>query len=266
MYHNAIIPRSLKNVNTMAKKSPRFTQASLDFLEKAGKQKNPKWIENRLDEYETLILAPMKALVIEASMILKMEYPAYTFPTRMIGNIKRNSVKAEAKGPFKNFLTFNGSRDSGSMYVELPSLHMMISKEEIFIAGGLYMANAKQTKRIRQWVDKKPEKLEALFQDKNFTASFKELGRDHEVKTKPRDYPLDHPRISWLKLTGWYVWRPISKKELFGGNLAKIVVRDWEQALRFNDVLDFWLENHPTSDEPEEKFEKIYRPVFDWDD
>jgi uncharacterized protein (TIGR02453 family) len=252
--------------NTMSQKTSRFTQESLDFLEKAGKQKNPEWITKKQSEYEELIINPMKSLVTEVSTILKIDHPSYTFPTRMIGNIKRNALKAKDKGPFKNFLTFNASRDSGSMFEDLPSLHMMISKEESFIAGGLYMATAKQTKKIRSWVDQNPEKLEALFKDKNFKAIYKELGRHHEVKTKPRDYPIDHPRISWLKLTGWYVWRPLPKKDLFSKNLAQIVIRDWQQALRFNEALDFWLNNSPLLIEPEEKAGQFVRPSFDWDD
>lgn len=251
--------------------TPRFSAKTLDFLALAQKQKNVLWLEKNKAQYEDLVLLPMKALATNVTTILEMEFPAYKFKKRNIGNLKRPANRVEDKGPFKDFLTLNADRDSGSRFEDLPSLYFMISPrpDEIFSAGGLYMANATQVKRLRQWIDARPQQMLDLFQDKNFGSLFKDLGDDHKLKTKPRDYPLDHPRIDWLKLTAYYVWRPIPKKELYSSELANILIRDWRQAMRLNNLLDEWLKSTPTSGKTP-AVPTTGRPhglhAFDWDD
>lgn len=251
--------------------NPRFSAKSLQFLSLAVKQKNLNWLEKHQQEYEDLILAPMKSLATTVTSVLEMEFPAYKFKKRNVGNLKRPAARIQDKGPYKDFLTLNADRDSGSRFEDLPSLYFMISPnpDEVFTAGGLYMANASQVKRIRQWIDAKPQALEALFKDKTFGKIFSELGDEHKLKTKPRDYDINHPRIEWLKLTAYYVWRPLPKKELYSSELAHIVIRDWRAAMRLNNLLDEWLKSspgektsfvQPTSGRPHGL------PAFDWDD
>jgi hypothetical protein len=106
-----------------------------------------------------------------------------------------------------------------------------------------------------------------LFEDKSFSKLYKNLGDEHKLKTKPRDYPLAHPRIEWLKLTGFYVSRPIPKKELFSASFAEILIRDWKEAMRFNNLLDDWIQRSPgqasqkTSEKP-----SFGLHAYDWDD
>ncbi len=251
--------------------NPRFSAKTLEFLALAAKQKNAVWLEKNQQQYEDVILTPMKALALNVTSVLEMEFPAYKFKKRNIGNLKRPAARALDKGPLKDFMTLNADRDSGSRFEDLPSLYFMVSPrpDEIFSAGGLYMANASQVKRLRQWIDAKPQALEALLRDKKFATLFGGLGDEHKLKTKPRDYPVDHPRIEWLKLTAYYVWRPIPKKELYSSELANLLIRDWREAMRLNNLLDLWLKSSPdtahTSAQPSSG-RPHGLPAFDWDD
>jgi uncharacterized protein (TIGR02453 family) len=250
-------------------KNPRFSQATLDFLALAQKQKKVEWLEKHQDDYQNFVVSPMKALAEQVSAVLELEFKSYKFKKRNIGNIKRPADRAQDKGPFIDFLTFSADRDSGSRYEDLPSLYFMLSPREgeIFSAGGLYMSSHSQTKKIRQWIDLKPEALLDLFKDKNFSKLYKNLGDEHKLKTKPRDYPMDHPRIEWLKLTGFYVSRAIPKKELFSGSFAEILIRDWKEAMRFNNLLDDWIQRSPgqASQKVSEK-SSFGLHAYDWDD
>ena len=250
-------------------KNPRFSQATLDFLALAQKQKKVEWLEKHQDDYQNFVVSPMKALAEQVSAVLELEFKSYKFKKRNIGNIKRPADRAQDKGPFKDFLTFSADRDSGSRYEDLPSLYFMLSPREgeIFSAGGLYMSSHSQTKKIRQWIDLKPEALLDLFKDKNFSKLYKNLGDEPKLTTKPRDYPMDHPRIEWLKLTGFYVSRAIPKKELFSGSFAEILIRDWKEAMRFNNLLDDWIQRSPgqASQKVSEK-SSFGLHAYDWDD
>ncbi len=250
-------------------KNPRFSQKTLDFLALAQKQKNVEWLVKHQEEYQSHVVAPMKALAEQVSAVLELEFKNYKFKKRNIGNIKRPADRAKDKGLFKDFLTFNADRDSGSRFEDLPSLYFMISPRagEIFSAGGLYMASHSQVKKIRQWIDVKPDELISLLKDKKFSQVFKDLGDEHKLKTKPRDYAADHPRIEWLKLTGFYVYRPIPKKEIFSTHFADILIRDWKEAMKFNNLLDDWTQHSPgqtlvkTAEKP-----AFGLHAYDWED
>ena len=240
-----------------------FSPASIDFIELASRQKKPEWLDKNRVQYEKVLVNPMRELMEAVTLALKDEAPGYRFPNRQFARLKRGAD--QSKGPFRDWIGVSISRDSGSRYDSLPNLYLHLSPKDYFSAGGLYMPSADQTKHIRKWIDQDPSALEALLQEKNFKSRFKELGNERVLKTKPRDYPLDHPRIEWLKLSGWYVWRPYTQKIIFSKSFKDILIEDWKQVLRLNRILDhytqFWPK--PTIFESLPEF-KI--PKGDWED
>lgn len=242
----------------------RFSQSSLDFLKKASRQKKPEWLDRNREEYEKVLVDPMRNLMTQVAIHLRTEAPGYRFPTRNFARIRRSADRAKAQGWYKDWIGTSASRDSGSMYEDLPALYFHIQEGEIFSAGGLYMPSARQTKQIRAWIDHDPSDLIELLEDRTFKKRFKGLGTERVLKTKPRDYPADHPRIDWLKLTGWYVWRPISKKELFSKEFHHQLTEDWRQVLRLNRVLDQYIKSSPKKNDFD-RFSDIQAPKVDWD-
>ena len=224
---------------------PRFSQASIDFITKASRQKKAEWLDKNKDEYQKVLVEPMRELIEKVAAALKPEAPGYRFPSRQHARIRRGAD--QSMGPFRNWIGSHVGRDSGSRYEDLPSLYFQLADghEEIFSAGGLYMPSADQTKHIRKWIDQDPSALEELLEDRDFKKIFKGLGQERVLKTKPRDYPIDHPKIEWLKLSAWYVWRPISKKVLFSKDFSKVLIEDWHQVLRLNRVLDQYTQSWP---------------------
>jgi uncharacterized protein (TIGR02453 family) len=229
----------------LKKSAIRFSQASLDFIEKAAKQKNPDWLDKNRGAHEELLVKPFRDLYEKVQKGLKSELPVgYRFP-RSFARLRRSADNAKTKSPFKDWIGTSVSRDSGSRYDSLPNLYFHVDDEEIFSAGGLFMPSAKQTKQIRTWIDQDASALEDLLIDRTFKKKFKELGQERVLKTKPRDYPIDHPKIELLKLSGWYVWAPIKKKDFFAPDFSDYLISDWRQVLRLNEVLDTWTNTWP---------------------
>lgn len=230
--------------------SQRFSQASLDFIVRASKQKKKEWLDKHRSEYKDVLVSPMRELMEKVSIALRPHAPGYRFPKRNHARIRRGAEGAEAHGPFRDWVGVSVSRDSESRYEGNPNLyfHFAEGREEILSAGGLYVPSADQTKHIRSWIDKDPSLLEGLLEDKKFGKHFpKGLGDERKLKTKPRDYPQDHPRIEWLKLSGWYVWKPYSKKEFFSKNFSELLIADWAEVLRLNKILDIYISSWPGS-------------------
>lgn len=242
-----------------------FSQATIDFIEKAGRQKKADWLDKNREEYEAVILNPMKDLMQATHLALKEEARGYHFPLRNLGRLKRNADSAKEGKPFRDWIGVSVSRDSGSRYESCPNLYFSVDHEDILTAGGLYMPSADQTKHIRKWIDQDPSALEELLEDAKFKKVYKELGTERMLKTKPRDYPVDHPKFNWLKLSGWYVWRPIRKKDFFSKNFAELVIADWRQVLRLNAVLDQYTSSWPKA-HGLDVMPTVTKRELDWDD
>jgi uncharacterized protein (TIGR02453 family) len=247
----------------------RFSQKSLDFIRKAIRQKKPEWLEKNREEYEDVLVEPTRELVTEVSRQVRAVAPAYRFPTRAFARIKRSADRAKAQGLYKEWIGWGGSRDSGSLFEDLPGLYFHMSPEEVFSAGGLYMPISKQTKQIRAWIAEDASALDRLFEDRKFGKLFKKLGGERKLKTFPRGYDPDHPRIEWLKLTGFYVWRPISKKVFFSAKFADVLSEDFRQVLRLNAVLDSYLASWPGAQAGLRRglahLDDIQAPAVNWD-
>lgn len=223
----------------------RFSQATIDFINKASRQKKAEWLEKNREEYERVLVNPMRELMEKAAKELQPLAPGYRFPLRGLARLKRGTD--QTAGPFKDWVHVSVSRDSKSRYDSLPNLYFHVSDghENILSAGGLYMPSADQTKHIRKWIDQDPSALEELLDDKDFKKRFKDLGNERVLKTKPRDYPIDHPHFKWLRLSAWYVWRPFTKKVFFSKNFSDELIEDWRQVLRLNRILDQYTQNWP---------------------
>lgn len=227
--------------------SHRFSQASIDFIVKASRQKSRRWLDKNREQYERVLVEPMRELLESVERALRAEARGYRFPRRGFARILRSPEGAREHGPFRDWIGVAVSRESTSRYEGPPNLYFHISEDEgIFSAGGLYMPSARQTRQIRKWIAEDPSLLEGILRDRTFRKRFPEgLGRERVLKTKPRDYPTDHPRIEWLKLSGFYVWREIGKRELFSREFADLLIQDWHQCLRFNAVLDRYTASWP---------------------
>ena len=251
----------------MEKFSTRFSQASIDFIAKAARQKKPEWLDKNREEYEAVLVNPMKELIGFLAKELKSEAPGYRFPTRGFARIRRNADKADLHGPFRDWIGVSVSRDSESRYDSLPNLYFSIDDEDVLSAGGLYVPSADQTKHIRKWIDQDPSALLDLLNDPKFQKVYRKgLGDERVLKTKPRDYPIDHPRIEMLKLSGFYVWRPFTKKDFFSKKFPELLLEDWRQVLRLNKILDRYTTSWPVQDEGFrlDTIEKVDSRKMDW--
>jgi uncharacterized protein (TIGR02453 family) len=245
----------------------RFSQKTLDFLDRAARQKNPNWLEKHRDQHQEVVVEPTRQFALEVAQLVRPHARNYHFPTRGFGRLRRSGDRARKYGAiFRDYVGISGSRDSGSRFEDLPGLYFHYSSghQNIFSAGGLYTASAQQVRRIRMWIDQDPSDLQSVLKSRSFAKVFPEgLGEERKLKTKPRDYAIDHPRIELLKLTGYYVWRPIPKRDFFSARLPEIVAADWIQVLRLNAVLDQYISSVPR-DPVAERFGEIRAPQVDW--
>ena len=239
----------------MAKaQTPRFSKATLDFLVKAGRQKKPDWLDRNREEYEEVLQRPIQNLAAHLKRELGKTATGYNFPQKGLARIKRSAAKAQEYGShFKDWVTYSASRPRTSRFDHNPNIFFMINPddedgEEFLIAGGLYMPSSRQMRAIRESIAHDASAFEKLFASKEFKACFRGGFSDERKSSRiPRGFEATHPRMHWIQLQAFFVWRPYKKSEYTSPKFAEIVARDARQIVRLNELLDQAIGGRPAA-------------------
>ncbi|WP_166355307.1 DUF2461 domain-containing protein [Phytoactinopolyspora limicola] len=172
--------------------------------------------------YEHSVREPMTLLLAE----LESEFGA--------GKIFRpyRDVRFSAdKSPYKTAI---GATLSGGGYVQL-------SADGLAAGSGMYVMDAEQLARYRHAVDDDTSGAQLVTLVDELTGQGVDItGHDH-LKTAPRGYAKDHPRVELLRFKGVVAWRQWPVAAWLGTAAAKRRVVDF---LRTTRPLHTWLVDH----------------------
>ncbi len=230
----------------------RFSGKSIEFIQKASRQKKVEWLERHSDDYEALIREPLNELARHLKAKLARVATGYHFPQRGLGRLKRSSAGAAKYGtPLKDYVSFSASRPPKSRFEKNPNLFFLIypddpDGDQVLVAGGLYLPSSRQVRAIREAIAADPKPLERLFRSPEFAARFPGGFSDERSSSRvPRGFDPDHPRVDWLKLQAFFVWRPYTLREFTSAKFPDLVTQDFTQILRLNELLDSVLQGRP---------------------
>jgi uncharacterized protein (DUF2461 family) len=152
-------------------------------------------------------------------------------------------------------MTYSASRPRTSRFEHNPNLFFLINSEDekdpVLVAGGLYMPSSKQTRAIREAIANDTTAFDLLFKTKEFSRRFPGGFSIEKSSTRPpRGFDVNHPKMNWLKLQAFFVWRSYTKKEFSSKAFASIVAEDWKQILRLNRILEQILQGQPRIQSP----------------
>jgi len=194
-----------------------FPEAALDFYDDLEMDNTKSFWEAHRATYDEAVAAPMKALVGE----LEPE-----FGTAKVFRPYRDVRFAKDKTPYK---THQGA------YIALaPSTgyYVQVSAAGVRVGAGFYEASTDRLAAVRAAIDDDGHgaDLEAILDD--LTSAGWELGGD-QLKTAPRGYDVDHPRIALLR----------HKSMTLGKNLGFEPVIHSPKLI--DQVRDYWREATP---------------------
>ncbi len=171
--------------------------------------------------YETGVLAPMQALLAEL---------ASEFGEGRIFRPYRDTRFSRDKSPYKTNIAAHN--DAG---------YISLSADALGVGSGLYLPASDQLARFRAAVadDRSGKKLLGLVQElkkKRIEVSARET-----LKSAPRGYAGDHPRIDLLRYKGLTAWREWPVGSWLGTTTSK---RRIVEFLRATASLRTWLDAH----------------------
>ena len=208
-----------------------WPMAAIDFFDGLEEDNSREYWQAHRATYDQDVKAPMQALLDEL---------ADEFGDAKIFRPNRDIRFSADKSPYKTNIA---AALTGGGYVSL-------SGAGLGVGTGMYWMAPDQLERFRAAIDddRTGAQLDALAAERRQAGV--EVTAHDSLKTAPRGYPKDHPRIELLRLKGLITWREWPVAPWLGTAKAKGRVVDFLRGSR--PILD-WLDANvgpTTSPEP----------------
>lgn len=198
-------------------------QHVFDFLADLAENNDRDWFaanKHRYEEARENVIAFADALLLELRKI-EPEMSAELDGKKCVMRIYRDIRFSKNKAPYKNnfgiSLPVSGAKLGGAEY------YFQIQPGKSFIAGGYWMPEAEQLKKIRQEIDYNAADLKAIIDTPEFISLFGKFRDQDKLKTIPRDYSADNENIELLKLKSFIAYHDLKDKELTAENAVNTV-------------------------------------------
>lgn len=239
--------------------APKFSKDTLDFIRKAGRQKNPLWLDRNRDAYENHVQHPLQNLARVLKSELGSSAPHYHFPQKGIARLKRSAARAEDHGShYRDWLTYSAAAPRTSRFDHNPNLFFLVYPDDpdgdsVLVAGGLYMPSSRQLRTLREAIAEDATPFDRLFASAPFAKAFPDGFSDERISSRPpRGFDPAHPRLDWLKLQAYFVWKPYRLRDFYSPSFAQKVAADFAQVVRLNDLLEKALQGRWIKHAPKE--------------
>lgn len=200
-----------------------FTPDSFGFFAELEANNNKVWWEANKARYEASVRGPLLAL---------LEQVATEFGTSKVYRPYRDTRFSGDKTPYKDRAAAAVFGKSGT------GLYIEVSARGLDLGGGYWMPGKDQLERFRSVADdvRLFGDLEATVEELE-AAGFGMYQQD-ALKTAPKGFAADHPRIHLLRLKHMVVEKLIAPQEwMYLPTAADEIRNQWLQVMVFNDWL-----------------------------
>lgn len=205
---------------------------TLQFIKELSENNDRNWFAARKAEYEAA-RADVLAFISQLIPLLASVDPAFPKDSpakRHLMRIYRDIRFSKDKRPYKNnfgiYFSINGKGGNE------PGYYINISPGNCFFAGGYWMPDAADLKKIREEIDYNQEGFLAIIENKQFSGIFK-LDEEDTLKKAPKGYPADHPLIDVLKLKSFSAIYPIDDQSFSRPDILEKLRFAFEQIYPF---------------------------------
>ena len=208
----------------------------LKFLSALKKHNDRTWFEKNKEQY--LLAKDNFEIFITRFLDELIKFnPALAGlnPKKLPFRIYRDVRFSKDKSPYK--INMGAGISPGGKMMQEAGYYIHLEPGRCFIAGGMYMPDPDNLKKIRQEIDYNGDKLEKIFKDKTFKKWYQGFDDFDKMKTAPKGYAKDHPRLDWLKHRTFIVSHPFTDTEVKDKKFLKKVVDACKAMKPFNEFL-----------------------------
>ncbi len=213
-----------------------FPAAGIEFYEQLSADNSRAFWQANKDRYVEHVKTPM----LELTEALSDYGPFHMFRPHNDLRFSKN------KPPYKTAQGAYGELEGGSGY------YIQFSAEGLMVGGGYYAMAKDQLARFRAAVDAESTGAEIAALVADVERRKYGIGAIGELKTAPRGYPKDHPRIALLRRKGLIAMKEFgAPRWIHTAAAATRVRRTWEGLSE----LCAWLDAHvgPSTEPPDDR-------------
>lgn len=188
-------------------------QSTLDFLKKLKKNNNKEWFDKNKqlyldakDDVQDFIKNSLNKWTGFDKSLAGLE------PKNVLFRIYRDIRFSKNKTPYKT--NMGASISAGGKKTMKAGYYLHIEPGGSFLAGGIWMPESDNLKKIRQEIDYNLADFKKILNNKSFKDYFGQLDQTYKLARNPKNYEADHPAIEYLKLTSWIVWHEYKDKDV----------------------------------------------------
>ena len=196
----------------------------LDFLNELKENNSREWFHANKKLYDDA-KAGMEAFVDSLIPQIAVFDPAVKFVSakECMFRIFRDVRFSKDKSPYKTnmgaWISRGGRKSPG------PGYYLNIQPGESMLAGGVYMPEPDQLKKIRQEIFYNAEEFKAILGNSKATKYFNGLSEWDKQKLPPRDFPKEFPDIELLKYRHYTVSHMPDDKQVNDKDFTKLVIK-----------------------------------------
>ena len=190
-----------------------FDKGLFDFLDGLARNNNRAWFQANKERFEQDVKEPFLDFISDAGPRLRKISPNIVADPRPIGGslfrIYRDVRFSKDKSPYK---THAGAHfQLGAKGVHGPGYYLHLQPKECFVAGGMWMPDAKSLEQIRRRIATKQA-------DWRKARGTLDHGED-ALKRPPRGFDADHPMIEDIKRKSFTASQRLTNKQILADDL-----------------------------------------------
>ena len=211
-----------------------FTPRSLAFLRGLARNNRRDWFLAHRGDYESALLAPMRALVEELDVRLARLAPEIVGdPGRSLFRIYRDVRFSKDKSPYKVHAACWLFHRDASHRVGQEShgggagFYFHLQPGRSMDGGGLWMPPREALSKLRDAMAEKPAAFERTVLAPAVRRRFGELDDEAVLTRVPRGYAPDHPAARWLRFRSFTMGRMLTDAQVTGARLPDLLAADF---------------------------------------
>jgi len=211
-----------------------FTPRSLAFLRGLARNNRRDWFLAHRGDYESALLAPMRALVEELDVRLARLAPEIVGdPKRSLFRIYRDVRFSKDKSPYKVHAACWLFHRDASHRVGQEShgggagFYFHLQPGRSMDGGGLWMPPREALGKLRDAMAEKPAAFERTVLAPAVRRRFGELDDEAVLTRVPRGYAPDHPAARWLRFRSFTMGRMLTDAQVTGARLPDLLAADF---------------------------------------
>ncbi len=213
----------------------------LKFLTALAEHNQKEWMDDNKSWYFECKAEFLEDVAVMLKGIAEWEPALAAFqPKDCVFRQNRDVRFSPNKAPYKtNFAAYFSPKGKKS---EGPGYYMHVQPGASFLAGGIWMPEADTLKKIRKEIDYSGAELERIEQDPEVRQVFSGITGE-QLKTSPRDYPIDHPYIAYLRLKSFILSSPVADSAVDSGQFITLGLDGFRRMKPFQDFLSRAIED-----------------------